>query len=117
MPELYKCICYILLTIPQVYDVGLKGPTYSVADLLATQMTDPLPMSEVTKSSTPLIVWREHAAEAPLRHFMSEVGPYREDIIVNADNGYYIVEPDMSVIFLSKPKSPGMCFIFATSIS
>jgi len=110
----YVTIIYILIYYftdnGQVFQVGLKGSTYSVADLLATQTADPLPMQETATSTTPLIVWRERTAGAPLKCFMSEVGPHREDIIVDVEHGYYVVEPNQSVIFLSQPKSLGMWF-------
>lgn len=102
-------ICRIFTHHDQAFQVGLKGSTYSVADLLSTQTADSLPMQEMATSETPLIIWRERTDEAPLRCFMSEVGPYRGDIMVDVEHGYYTVEPDQSVIFLSKPKSPGMC--------
>ena len=33
---------------------------------------------------------------------MSETGTYPEDITVNEENGYYIVQPTESIVFLSK---------------
>jgi hypothetical protein len=100
------------LTIHQIYELGLKNNKYSIADLLAAQEADSLPMLGAISTSTPIIVWRERADEATLKRFMSEVGPHKQDIIVDPEHGYFVVEPDMSVVFLSKPKSLGRCSVY-----
>lgn len=55
----------------------------------------------------PLIVWRErskdHVRLRPLQ-YMAESNPDIDDLVVNSKEGYYIVGPETSVIFLSKPK-------------
>jgi predicted naringenin-chalcone synthase len=94
----------------------LNGKPYSVLDLLQEHATDPLPHSSTDAQDTadPLpfkntgrsqlkIVWRERSTEpVKKRVFMSETDTYPEDITVNEENGYYIVQPTESVVFLSK---------------
>ena len=64
-------------------------------------MDDLLPFSS---GDPPLkIVWRERVMQpVKKRVFMSETGTYPGDITVDEANGYYIVGPTESVIFLSK---------------
>jgi hypothetical protein len=58
-------------------------------------------------------VWRERSTEPVKKKvFMSETGTYPEDITVNEENGYYIVHPTESVIFLSK----GALFLTETNM-
>jgi len=63
---------------------------------------DPLPFQNTDRSQL-RIVWRERSTEpVKKRVFMSETGTYPGDITVNEENGYYIVQPTKSIIFLSK---------------
>jgi hypothetical protein len=60
---------------------------------------DPLPFSD-NDASQPRIVWRECSQVQVNRWvFMSETGTYPQDIAVNTENGFYVVEPHESVIF------------------
>ena len=109
----------------QVYQFRLHGRSYSVADLLARNTfagasgvgmpdaTGPLP-TQASDKFQPRIVWRERSNE-PIRRkvFMSETGTYPQDISVTAENGFYIVLPHESVIFLSK-KPFGVLLLLVT---
>ena len=94
----------------------LNARPYSVVDLLADvprnfstavqSMGDVLPFAG-HNTLLPKIVWRERSSE-PIKKkvFLSETGTYPQDITVNEENGFYIVQPHESVIFLSKIPSP-----------
>ena len=94
----------------------LNSRPYSVVDLLAdvpgnvsTAMQSMGDVLLATSHNTllPKIVWRERSSE-PIKKkvFLSETETYPQDITVNEENGFYIVQPHESVIFLSKIPSP-----------
>jgi len=63
---------------------------------------DPLPFKNTDRSQLQ-IVWQECSTE-PVKKwvFMSETSTYPKDITINEENGYYIVQPTESIVFLSK---------------
>ena len=105
-----------------MYQFRLNGRPLSVTDLVA-EYAEPSPDNNSTDAqnigdllpfaggdaSQPRIVWRERS-QVPVKKkvFMSETGTYPQDITVNAENGFYVVQPHESVIFLSKTRSSGV---------
>ncbi|KIM77462.1 hypothetical protein PILCRDRAFT_11921 [Piloderma croceum F 1598] len=84
-----------------------KLQPYSVADLLAALHTGSAPSDLKVDLPTICIVWREHSQAEAGRKFMTESICLRADDIDLLD-GYYIVEGDEPVIFLSsKSDEPG----------
>lgn len=58
----------------------------------------------------PAIVWRQPGAPPKHYSWMAESGAHKDHLIVSKATGYYIVEKDESVIFLSGTPAGTFCF-------
>jgi hypothetical protein len=97
-----------LIRFSEAFSLGLNRKSYSAADLIAP----PSPSSDILNHLPSIkIVWRSRSAPGPIRKWVTESIRLRDDdIVASAENGYYIVEEDESVIFLSSPGESGVYY-------
>jgi len=88
----------------EIFMIGLRLKPVSITERLRLLAEGKVPDCDTAGLYTPpIIVWRDRIkSNVPLRTTLAETNFRPQDHVANAETGYYIVAPDVSVIFLSK---------------
>lgn len=83
----------------KIYSLGLNQNPVSIQALLDSKTK--------TETSSVKIVLRNRQRDSPIkpRSVLADTMRYSGDAVVNAETGFYTVEPDESVIFISSAAS------------